>query len=290
MAAPTITTTNKSHCRRIAANSWVYMKLNELIILVRGGGEIATGVVHRLALSHFKICITEVPTPQAIRREIAFSEAVYEGEKTVEGVTAKLISSPSDIDFAWHDGKIPVVIDPTTTIKKSLKPDILVDAIMVKKNLGTKISDASLVIGLGPGFHAGKDVHRVIETNRGHNLGKVIYQGQAEPNTGIPGEIGGISSERVVRAPGAGCLSTNKQIGDFAQSGEVIAFVDGSPIKATISGVIRGLLRNGIDVSERMKVGDIDPRGIKEYCYLISDKSRAIAGGVLQAILEKFNV
>ena len=257
---------------------------------MRGGGEIASGVVHRLALSHFKICITEVSAPQAIRREIAFSEAVYEGEKTVEGVTAKLISSPSDIDFAWNEGKIPVVIDPTTTIKESLKPDILIDAIMAKKNVGTKISDASLVIGLGPGFHAGNDVHRVIETNRGHNLGKVIYQGQAEPNTGIPGEIAGISSERVVRAPRAGCLLTNKQIGDFAQSGEVIAFVDGSPIKATISGVIRGLLRNGVDVFEGMKVGDIDPRGIKEYCYLISDKSRAIAGGVLQAILEKFNV
>jgi xanthine dehydrogenase accessory factor len=266
------------------------MKLNELKILVRGGGEIASGVVHRLALSHFKICITEVPAPQAIRREIAFSVAVYEGEKTVEGVIAKLISSPSDIIQVWQEGKIPVVIDPTTAIKKSLKPDILIDAIMAKKNLGTKISDAPLVIGLGPGFQAGKDVHRVIETNRGHNLGKVIYQGQAEPNTGIPGEIGGISTERVVRAPGAGCFLTNKQIGDFAQSGEVIAFVDGSPIKATISGVIRGLLRNGIDVYEGMKVGDIDPRGIKDYCYLISDKSMAIAGGVLQAILEKFNV
>ena len=258
--------------------------------LVKGGGEIASGVVHRLALSHFKICITELSAPQAIRREIAFSEAIYEGEKTVEGVIAKLISSSRDIAQVWLDDKIPILIDPTTNIKKSLKPDILIDAIMAKRNLGTKISDASLVIGLGPGFQAGKDVHRVIETNRGHNLGKVIYQGQAQPDTGIPGEIAGMSTERVVRAPKAGRLSTNKQIGDFAQSGEVIALVDDSPIKANINGVIRGLLRGGIDVCEGMKVGDIDPRGIKDYCYLISDKSMAIAGGVLQAILEKFNV
>lgn len=266
------------------------MKLNELIVLVKGGGEIASGVVHRLALSHFKICITELLTPQAIRREIAFSEAIYEGEKTVEGVIAKLVLSPHGIAQVWQDDKIPIVIDPKTTIKNTLKPDILIDAIMAKKNLGTKISDAPLVIGLGPGFQAGKDVHCLIETNRGHNIGKVIYQGQAEPNTGIPGEIAGMSTQRVVRAPKAGRFSTDKQIGDFAQSGEVIAFVDGSPIKANIKGVIRGLLRDGTDVCEGMKVGDIDPRGNKDYCYLISDKSMAIAGGVLQAILEKFNV
>ena len=263
--------------------------LSDLTILIRGGGELASGVVHRLVCSHFKVCLTEILHPQAVRRGVAFCEAVYEGEKEVEGVVAKLISSPDEVFQVWEMGKVPLLLDPEATVKDILKPDVLVDAIIAKKNLGTKISDASLVIGLGPGFQAGKDVHIVIETNRGHNLGKVIRQGEAEVNTGIPGVIAGVSAERVLRAPKSGRFSTNKKIGDYVQSGEVVAFVAGSPVETTVKGVIRGLLRDGVEVHKGMKLGDVDPRGIKDYCYTISDKARAIAGGVLEAILSHFN-
>jgi len=265
------------------------MKLTELVVLIKGGGELASGVAHRLSQCYFKVCITEIPQPQAVRREVTFCEAVYDGKKEVEGVIATLTSSPDDIFQVWQEGKLPLLVDPEAKVKDILKPDVLVDAIIAKKNLGTKISDASLVIGLGIGFQAGKDVHVVIETNRGHNLGKVILQGEAEPNTGIPGEIAGVSAERVFRAAKAGRFSTNKKIGDYIQAGEVVAFVDGAPVKALVGGVIRGLLRDGVEVHKGMKAGDVDPRGIKENCYTISDKARSIAGGVLEAILSHFN-
>jgi len=265
------------------------MKLNELVVLIKGGGELASGVAHRLSQCHFKVCITELPQPQAVRREVAFCEAVYEGEKEIEGVVAKLISSPDKVFQVWQEGKIPLLIDPEAEVKDVLKPDVLVDAIIAKKNLGTKISDAPLAIGLGVGFQAGKDVHVVIETNRGHNLGRVILNGKAEPDTGIPGGIAGVSTERVFHAPKAGQFSTTKKIGDYVQVGDVIALVDGGPIKALIDGVIRGLLRDGIEIHKGMKSGDVDPRRIEEYCYTISDKARAIAGGVLEAILFNFN-
>ncbi len=265
------------------------MKLTELVVLIKGGGEVASGVAHRLFHAHFKVCLTETSHPQAVSRGVTFSEAVYDGEKEVEGVAAKLVKSAGEIPKAWEENKLPIIVDPETKVKDVLKPDVLVDAILAKKNLGTKISDASLVIGLGPGFQAGKDVHVVIETNRGHNMGKVILQGEAEPNTGTPGEIAGVSAERVFRAPRTGQFSTKKKIGDYVQAGEVVAFVGGAPVKALVGGVIRGLLRDGTEVHNGMKAGDVDPRGIKEYCYTISDKSRAIAGGVLEVILIRFN-
>ncbi len=264
-------------------------KISDLKVLVKGGGDIASGVIHTLARSHFKVCIAELPNPRAIRREVAFSDAVYDGEKEVEEVVAKLISSPDGIAQTWKDGKVPIFVDPKHELKNILKPDILIDATMAKKNSGTKISDAPLVIGLGPGFKAGTDVRIVIETNRGHNLGRVIRRGEAESNTGIPGKIAGVTVDRVLRSPKAGRLSTDKQIGDYIKAGEVAATVDSTPIKARITGIIRGLLRDGTTVSGGMKVGDVDPRGIKDYCYSISDKSKAIAGGVLEAILERFN-
>jgi len=265
------------------------MKISDLKVLVKGGGEIASGVAHKLVCSHLKVCLTELPNPKAIRREVAFSDAVYDGEKEVEGLVARLISSPEEIVQTWEDGKVPILVDPKVELKNTLKPDILIDATMAKKNSGTNISDAALVIGLGPGFKAGIDVHIIIETNRGHNLGRIIRRGEAELNTGIPGEVAGVSVERVLRAPKVGWFSTDKQIGDYIQIGEVVATVDNIPIRAQIKGIIRGLLRDRTHVSEGMKVGDVDPRGIKDYCYLISDKSRAIAGGVLEAILERFN-
>ena len=261
----------------------------ELKVLIKGGGDIASGVAHRLFHSQFKVCLTEIPEPMAVRREVAFCEAVYEGEKEVEGVVSKLISSPDDVYQVWQESKIPLIIDPEADIRNYLKPDVLIDATIAKRNLGTRISDAPLVIGLGFGFQAGKDVHVVVETYRGHYLGSCIYEGEAEADTGIPGEIAGVSFERVIRAPEDGCFLTVKGIGDYVQAGDIVAKVDGTPVKAMITGIIRGLLRDGMKVYKGMKAGDIDPRGIRDYCYTISDKARAIAGGVLEAILARFN-
>jgi len=264
-------------------------RLNDLAILIRGAGEMATGVAHRLASCHFKVCMIETSNPQAVRREVAFSETIFDSEKEVEGIAAKRVESADHISEVWRGGKIPILIDPYAKVKDFLKPDVLIDATLVKKNLGTKITDALLVIGLGPGFHAGKDVHLVIETNRGHNLGRIISNGEAEPNTGIPGSIAGYTEERVIRAPKAGNFKALKKIGDGVRANEKIGMVGNGAVQSRIAGVIRGLLRDGIEVWKGMKLGDIDPRGIKAHCYTISDKARTISGGILQAILEHFN-
>ncbi|MDI7259852.1 MAG: selenium-dependent molybdenum cofactor biosynthesis protein YqeB [Thermodesulfobacteriota bacterium] len=265
-------------------------KMSEIVVLIRGAGEMASGVAHRLHQAHFKICMLEVSHPLAVRREVSFCEAVYDGEKEVEGVRAKLISTPEEIASVWKKGKIPLLIDPDgNKTRKFLTPDVLIDAIMGKRNLGTQMSDAPLVIGLGPGFTAGKDVHVVIETNRGHRLGQVILQGTAEPDTGIPGEIGGYTVERLLLTMKKGIFHAHKSIGDRVSKGSVVAVVDDFPVIAKISGVMRGLLRNGVEVKKGMKVGDIDPRGKKELCFTISEKARAIGGGVLEAILYWYN-
>ncbi len=264
--------------------------MDRLVVLIRGAGEIASGVAHRLRRSHFRVCMTEIPHPLAVRRAVAFSEAIYDGEKEVEGVRAKFISRTEEIEPVWEKGDIPVLIDPDgkRTIKFS-KPDVLVDAIMAKRNLGTQVKDAPLVVGLGPGFTAGRDVHIVIETNRGHDLGKMILKGTAEPDTGIPGEIGGYAMERLLRTMKKGIFHPQKSIGERVNKGFVVAVVDDFPVIAKISGVLRGLLREGVEVKKGTKVGDIDPRGKKESCFTISDKARAIGGGVLEAILYRFN-
>ncbi|MGZ3525811.1 MAG: selenium-dependent molybdenum cofactor biosynthesis protein YqeB [Thermodesulfobacteriota bacterium] len=265
-------------------------KTNELIVLMRGAGEMASGVVHRLHQSHFKVCLVEIPEPLAVRRAVAFSEAIHDGEKEVEGVRAKLIFRQEEIEPTWKNEDIPILVDPDAKKTRNfLKPDILIDAIMAKKNLGTQISDAPLVIGLGPGFTAGKDVHLVVETNRGHNLGRVISKGAAEADTGIPGEIGGYTIERLLRTMKKGIFHPQKSIGERVNKGAVVAVVDDFPVIAKISGVVRGLLRDGVEVKKGMKVGDIDPRGKRENCFTISDKARAIGGGVLEGILYWFN-
>jgi xanthine dehydrogenase accessory factor len=265
-------------------------KIEELVILIRGAGEMASGVAHRLHQSHFRICMVEIPHPLAVRREVSFCEAIYEGEKEVEGVRAKFISTPKEIQSVWEEGKIPLLIDPDgKKMSNFLKPDALIDAIIAKKNLGTRIGDAPLVIGLGPGFTAGKDVHIVIETNRGQNLGKMILNGTAEPDTGIPGEIGGFTVGRVLRTMKKGIFRSHKSIGDRVSKGSVVAVVDDFPVIAKISGMVRGLIRDGVEVRKGMKVGDIDPRGKRELCFTVSDKARAIGGGVLEAILYWFN-
>jgi xanthine dehydrogenase accessory factor len=265
------------------------MSVKNLKVLIRGGGELASAVACRMAQSHFKVIMTEVAQPQAVRRNVSFCEAVYEGRKTVEGNTALLVGSVGEARAAWKAGELALIVDPDTTIRSELKPDVEIDAIIAKKNLGTRTTDAELVIGLGIGFEAGKDVHVVIETNRGHNMGRVMFEGIAEADTGNPGNIGGYTTERVMRAPRDGVFKTVKNIGDMVKVGDIVAYVEGEPVKAAIPGIVRGLLRDGTPVTKGLKAGDVDPRGNKEYCFTISDKGRTISGGVLEAILAHFN-
>jgi xanthine dehydrogenase accessory factor len=261
-----------------------------LVVLIRGAGEMASGVAHRLYRSHFKICMVDVPFPLAVRREVSFCEALYEGEKEVEGVRGKAAQMTREIVSVWDEGKIPVLTDPDgKNTRDYLRPDVLVDAIMAKRNVGTTVGDAPLVIGLGPGFTAGKDVHLVVETNRGPDLGRVIYEGSAEPDSGVPGEVGGFTTERVLRTTKEGTFHPKVSIGDRVAKGSSVAVVDDSPVTAEISGIVRGLLRQGTAVTKGMKVGDIDPRGKRELCFSISEKARAIGGGVLEAILYWYN-
>jgi xanthine dehydrogenase accessory factor len=264
-------------------------RLKDLIILIKGGGEMASGVVQRLVRSGFRVCITEIPEPLAVRREVSFCEAVFEGRKEVEGLVGKRVSGREEVLRAWEEGEVPVIIDPECAIRKILSPDVLVDAILAKKNTGTSLDDAPLVIGLGPGFRAGRDVHFVIETNRGHRLGRVIEEGEADPDTGIPGDLGGYTWERVLRVPTGGRFQGKKQIGDRVEKGEVVAEVGGVPLKAMTSGVLRGILHDGLMAEPNMKVGDVDPRTTRETCRTVSEKARAIAGAVLEAVMRKYN-
>lgn len=265
------------------------MSASELKVLIRGGGELASAVACRLYECHFNVVMTEVQQPLAVRREVSFCEAIYGGYKTVEGKTARLVQSATEIESVWRTQELAIIVDPYADIKSEITPDVLIDAIIAKKNLGTQISDAKLVIGLGVGFEAGKDVHFVIETNRGHNLGRIIREGRAEPNTGNPGNIGGYTTERVLRAPCDGIFRSTKNIGDLVKEGDIVAYVEDSPMKTTIPGVIRGLIRDGTVVNRGLKSGDVDPRGDKKYCYTLSDKGRTISGGVLESIMSVFN-
>jgi xanthine dehydrogenase accessory factor len=266
------------------------MDLANLVVLIRGGGEVASGVAHKLARAHFRVCMTETSQPLAVSRGVAFCEAVYDGGKGVEGITAQRIESPSQIEKVWRQKKLPIIVDPDALVKDRLKPTVLVDALMAKQNLGTKINDAPLVIGLGPGFEAGKDVHMIIETNNSERLGRVITDGRAEENTGIPVAIGGLTEERVWHSPSDGQFTTDKDIGDMVKAGDIVASVAGHPLKANIGGVVRALLRDGTVVGKGVKLGEIDPSGDREACYTIRPRVRAIAGGVLEAILTRFNV
>lgn len=266
----------------------------DTLVVVKGAGDLATGVIHRLARAGFPVIATELAHPTVVRRTVAFAEAVTLGAITVEEVTCRLATSFAAIQTVLAEGEVPVVVDPAGSMLKQLRPTVLVEATLSKYNSGIMIEDAPVVIALGPGYEAGKDVHAVIETNRGHNLGRVYLHGRAEPNTGVPGAIGGYTIDRLLRAPGAGRLYSVRQIGDLVQAGEKVALVRSAtneefPVTASISGIMRGLVRDGLDVTSGMKVGDIDPRAAREHCFTISDKSRAIAGGVLEAILYFLN-
>ena len=257
--------------------------LQHIKVLVKGGGDLASGVVHRLHRAGLKVMVTELSQPTVIRRAVAFAAAMHEDAVEIEGVVGRRAVSVGEALLSLEDDEVPVLSDPEGEMVFQWRPNVLVDGIMAKRNIGTKISDAPVVIALGPGFVAGVDVHAVIETKRGHHLGRVILEGSAAPDTGIPGEVMGYALERVLRAPCAGIFRGERRIGDRVEAGEVVAYIGSSPVVAGISGVIRGLLADGLLVSEGMKVGDVDPRGVKEHCFTISDKARAIGGGVLEA-------
>lgn len=250
----------------------------------------ASAVAWHLYMANLRrILMLEIDHPLAVRREVSFCEAVYDGKKEVEGVKAVFVHTLDEIKRCWAADEIAVVADPQWRILEKLEADVVVDAILAKKNQGTNINEAELVIGLGPGFSAGKDVHLVIETNRGHNLGRIIISGAAEPNTSIPGSIGGYTEERVLRAPVGGKFQAQKKIGDYVKQGDIIGRVEESEVEVRIDGVLRGLIRTESKVSQGLKIGDIDPRGEVSYCCTISDKARAIAGSVLEAILRVYN-
>ena len=256
-----------------------------MLVLIRGAGDLATGIGLRLHRSHLRVVMTDLPQPTAIRRTVCFSQAILYGSYQVEDVTAERAETAEDVRRILKAGNIPVLPDPQAECRVWLRPDVLVDALLAKKNLGTRLTDAPLVIGVGPGFCAGRDCHAVIETMRGHTLGRVIRSGEPIPNTNIPGLIGGFTGERVLRAPDDGIFHQLADIGTRVQAGDVVGEVNGKPMACTIAGVIRGMLADGTPVYKGMKSGDVDPRGQVENCYTASDKALAVGGGVLEAIL-----
>lgn len=256
-----------------------------MIVLIKGAGDLATGIAYRLKKSGFDIVMTEIDNPTTVRRTVAFSQAIFDNEIEIEGIKGIKVNNINEIHKEIKKGNIPIIIDKEANIIKKLKPKVVVDAIIAKKNLGTSINDAPIVIGVGPGFEAKKDCHLVIETKRGHYLGKVIEEGSAIPNTGVPGNIGGYTKERIIRASSNGKIRSVVKIGDYVKKDEVVAYIDDVEVLAEIDGIVRGMLQEGIEVFKGMKSGDIDPRCEKNHCFTISDKARSIGGGVLEAIM-----
>ncbi len=256
-----------------------------MLVLIRGAGDLASGIALRLYHAKMQVVMTDLPRPTAIRRTVCFSQAILYGAMQVEDVTAEYASSTDKVSEILARGNIPVLADPECKCLEILKPDVVVDAILAKRNLGTKITDAPCVIGVGPGFAVGIDCHAAVETMRGHTLGRVITEGSPIPNTNIPGLIGGFAGERVLRAPADGTFHQVLHIGDVVRQGNVAGMVNGEPMICQIDGMLRGILADGTPVYKGMKAGDVDPRGEESYCYLVSDKALAIGGGVLEAIL-----
>ncbi len=262
---------------------------NEMIIWIRGAGDIASGIAFRLFHSGFPVVMSDLPQPTSIRRTVCFSEAIIKGETTVEDITARRVKDAAEALTVMRRHEIALLADPAGEIARKLEPVAVVDAILAKRNLGTGIADAQIVIGVGPGFTAGADSHAVVETARGHTLGRVYYSGSALADTGIPGNIGGYTLERLLRAPRAGEFQGRKEIGDVVEAGDICATVDGEPVVTRIKGVLRGLLPDGIAVYEGMKCGDVDPRCERSHCFMVSDKALSVGGAVLEAILHGLN-
>jgi xanthine dehydrogenase accessory factor len=252
--------------------------------LIRGAGDLATGIALTLHHAGFAVVMTEIGRPTAIRRSVAFCQAVFDGAQTVEGVTARLCD-PANIGEVLRDGNIAVVVDPESAVRAAFGPTVAVDAILAKKNLGTTRDFAPIVIGCGPGFQAGADVDAVIETMRGHELGRLIMSGSAQEDTGVPGEIAGRTAERILRAPVSGPVRLEKKIGDLVSAGELVMMVGDAPVHSPLSGCVRGLISEGLAVPKGLKVGDIDPRGDSRYCFVVSDKARAVGRAALEAAL-----
>lgn len=251
------------------------------LAIVRGGGDLATGVIYRLWRAGFSVLCLECERPLVVRRPVSVAQAVFDGTHAIEGMCARRIDSPEDFRFGKE---VSVLVDPEASILASLKPDLLVDAIMAKRNTGTHRGMASLVLAIGPGFTAPAEVHGVVETKRGHYLGRLITDGAPLPNTGIPGMEMGYTVQRLLRAPGEGHVTPLREIGDSVERGDVVATVGGKPVRARIPGVLRGLIHPSVLVSKGLKIGDIDPRNERAHCFTITDKALAIAGGILEAL------
>jgi xanthine dehydrogenase accessory factor len=253
------------------------------LVVVRGAGDLATGCIIRLVRAGFRVVALEVPRPSAIRRTVSFAEAVYDGTACVEGVRALRCDA---LPETWSPGDpVPILLDPEARCLATLRPVALVDAIIAKRNLGTTRGMAPVVVALGPGFEAGRDADAVVETNRGHDLGRVLLTGSAEPDTGIPGLIGGHGGERVIHAPVAGKVEALCAIGDRVKAGDPVLSLGGVVVVSALDGIVRGLIRPGFEARAGLKVADVDPRGAREHCFTVSDKARALGGGVLEAIL-----
>jgi len=255
------------------------------LVIIRGGGDIASGIIYRLFMSGYKIVVLETEYPSTIRRTVSFGEVVYSGTTEIEGIKGVLANDIEDIYKILEDGNIPIYVDPNGSIIKELKQIAIVDAILAKKNLGTNKNMAPITIGVGPGFEAGKDVDLVIESKRGHYLGKVIYSGQVAKNTGKPGEVLGYVEERVIRSNADGIVKPLYKIGDRIEKGDTVCQIGESRVTAQISGILRGMIKEGFIAKKGLKIGDIDPRGVKDHIYTISDKALAVGGGVLEGIL-----
>ncbi len=256
--------------------------IRDRLVVVRGAGDLATGCIVRLVHAGFRVVVLELDQPSAIRRTVSLSEAMYDGSAALEGVRAFRSES---VPEEWDSGEVPIHADPECRCVARLAPAALVDAIVAKRNLGTRLDLAPLVVALGPGFEAGVDAHAVVETNRGHDLGRVILRGFAEGNSGVPGLIAGHDRKRVIYAPATGPVETLRASGDTVEAGEPVLSIRGVEATAALGGVIRGLIRPGFAAREGLKVADVDPRCVREHCFTVSDKARAIAGGVLEAIL-----
>lgn len=254
-------------------------------IVVRGGGDLGSGVVYRLQRAGFPVAVLELAQPLFVRRGVAYGAAVYEGSVTVDGITARLVDRIEAAGNVWMAGEVPVLIDPAGATLAEWQPTVIVDARMAKRPLDTRLDEAPLVVALGPGFEAGVHCHAVVETNRGHYLGRVYWQGHAEPDTGIPGQMNGVAALRVLRAPEDGFVRPLRSIGDTVRAGDIVAEVNDQPVTAKFDGVVRGLIHPTVAVSAGLKIGDIDPRAKVDHCFTISEKSLAVGGGVLEAVL-----
>lgn len=254
-------------------------------VLIKGAGDLASGIALRLHRCGYLVAMTEISVPTTVRRTVAFSPAVYLGRCKVEEVEGVRCDSIEELEMELKQSRIPVLVDENAEIIGTWKPDVIVDAILAKKNLGTSMLDAKCVIGIGPGFSAGKDCHCVVETKRGHYIGRCIWEGEAIPNTGIPGEIGGYGMERLIRATSEGIFRGCVEIGDRVQANDIVGYAGDTPIVVAIDGIVRGLLQDGVLVRAGMKAGDVDPRCDEAHCFTVSDKATSIGGGVLEGIL-----